>query len=63
MPEIDISSYAKFEIRCILCGSARELTEAEAEYNRYFGTVGRIYICDECKNAIEWAKEHMNDSD
>ena len=62
MPEIDKSSYARIGIGCILCGSVRELTEAEAEYNRHFGTVASIYICDECKNAIEWAKEHMNDS-
>ena len=59
MPEIDKSSYAQIGIQCILCGSWRELTKEEVEYNRYFGTTGSIYICDECKNAIAWAKEQM----
>ena len=61
MPEIDRSSYARLVIECLLCGSVRELTKAEAEYNRYFGTVASIYICDRCKSAIEWAKERMNE--
>lgn len=59
MPEIDKSSYARIGIECLLCGSLRELTEQEAAYNRYFGTIASIYICDRCKSAIEWAKERM----
>ena len=46
-------------IGCMLCGSARELTREEAEYSRYFGTIASIYICDECKMAIQWAKDQM----
>ena len=61
MPEIDRSNYARIAIECLLCRSARELTEAEAEYNRYFGTVASIYICDRCKSAIEWAKKRMDE--
>ena len=61
MPEIYESIHGKIGISCLLCGSVRELTKEEAEYNRYFGTVASIYICDRCKSAIEWAKERMKD--
>ena len=43
-------------ISCTICGEKRELTRDEAEYNRHFGTSATIYICDECKEAIRFAK-------
>ena len=57
-----IENNTRIAIKCLLCDSYRELTREEVEYNRYFGTVAGIYICDECKKAIKWAKEHMNNS-
>ena len=43
-------------IECIICGETRELTQAEAAHYNYFGTVASIYICDECKEAVKFAK-------
>ena len=56
MAKIDASNYGHIGITCLICGSFKELTKEEAEYNRHFGTISAIYICDSCKNAIEWAK-------
>ena len=47
-------------VSCTICGNTKELNEIEAEYARHFGTVAGIYICDECKNAIEWAKSQLS---
>ena len=59
MPEINVNDSLKIGIGCTICGSFRELTEAEVKYNRYFGSTYSIYICDKCKAAIEWAKVQM----
>lgn len=58
--KIDESSCTRIRIKCLLCESVRELTKEEAEYNHYFNTVSSIYICNRCKNAIEWAKRRMD---
>ena len=60
METFNKSDSVKIGIGCMTCGSFRELTREEAEYNRYFGTCASIYICDRCKNAIEWVKERMD---
>ena len=63
MPEINIQDQVKcgISIKCLLCDSCRELTDGEYQYNRRFGTTGGIYICEECKKAIKYAKKLMSE--
>ena len=42
---------------CMICDSSVPLTKMEQEEMR-FGHY-RMKICDDCKNAIEWAKAQM----
>ena len=44
---------------CVICNSEKVLDEHASEYTRYFGFTDGIYICDECKRAIAWAKTQM----
>lgn len=44
-------------IQCLLCGSLRPLSKEEYGYAHHYGTIASIYICDDCRNAIIWAKK------
>lgn len=49
----------KLAANCMLCGESIKLTQQEQEYVRYFGQPYRNMVCDECKRAVAWAREHM----
>ena len=48
-------------IRCIVCGKW-ECPEFNHEIYEGVITGETIGVCESCKKAILWAKEHMNDS-
>lgn len=44
---------------CLICGNTVPCSRMEQEAMRYGHSV--LKVCDECKKAIEWAKEKMKD--
>ena len=61
MAEITISNDGVYEgelsALCLICGSSVPLSMEEQEALRYGHY--EIKICEDCKNAIEWAKKKM----
>ena len=53
------TSSVTLSVKCAICGNATELNELESAYAKYFGTAASIHVCDRCRQAIEWAKKHV----
>ena len=62
MPENTIcSNNAEIGVSCAICGNTVKLTEQEKQYLEYFGTISTRF-CEECKEAIIWARDQMYQS-
>jgi len=46
-----------FALTCLICGDRKEISSEDATEAHYYNCSASIYICDDCRNAVMFAKE------